>query len=150
MALCDLCKSIPFRQLPPIPKSYEAYTIGWEYALIGNGQYDHKPSHETGFPFWSNLADLKISASQCDLCTLILSSVDKVDITWENATEDRLVHCSRRPNRPTFEMHLWGRTLGEGFVVISQTEEPNDLQIVATVGFSVPEGMFRSVEFIGT
>jgi hypothetical protein len=143
MSLCDLCRSIPLRQLPLIPESYQAYTNGWEYALMVNGGWGQERSPQTGFQFWSNLDDLKRSATKCDLCNLILSSVEKVNTTWENVTEERLAKCSTRPYRPTFEMHLWGRTIGEGFVVITQTEQQYELQIVAAVGFSVPEGVLH-------
>jgi hypothetical protein len=140
MTICDLCKSIPLRNLPPLPANYYTFTSGWKYALIGIDPIEESTSQTVGFSYWPNAEALQNSATQCDLCSLIFTSVDKVVKTWDSVTEKRLLECSTRPHRPTFEMKLWKRNNGEGFWVLTMTEDPREVQIVAAVGFSVREG----------
>jgi hypothetical protein len=143
MAICDLCRSIPLRDLPPLPKSYYSYTIGWEYALIGNRRTNEQISQTIGFSYWPNAEALQQSALHCDLCSLIFDSVNEVVKLWDEVTEERLLACSMRPQRPTFEMKLWKRSIGEGFWVLTMTENPRQLQIVAAVSFAVKEGILH-------
>jgi hypothetical protein len=142
MPICNLCKKIPLRDLPPLPDDYYAYTNGWEYALIGVESHREATHQTAGFSYWPNAAALRNSALTCDLCSLIFTSVDKVVNLWDNVTEERLAECSTRPQRPTFEMQLWKRSIGDGFWVLTMTEDPRELQLVAAIGFSVREGIY--------
>jgi hypothetical protein len=144
MTICDLCKSIPLRDLPSLPDNYYSFSNGWEYFLIGIKQTKEPTSHTAGFSYWPNAEALRNSAAQCDLCSLIFTSVEKVVTVWDNVTEERLLDCSTRPHRPTFEMQLWDRKIGDGFLVLTMTEHPQQLQIVAAIGFSVREGINES------
>lgn len=122
-----------------LPDEYDPYTTGWIYPLFGN---DQEPAFQSpGFRYWQNVETLQNSASQCDLCSLIFTSVEKVIKVWDSVTEERLLDCSVRPHRPTFEMQIWQRAIGDGLWVLTKTEDPGELQMVAAVGFSVKEGM---------
>jgi hypothetical protein len=148
MTICELCQSIPFHDLPTLPDNHYSFGSGWEYLMIGLERTQKPTSRTAGFNYWPNVEGLRSSSAQCDLCNLIYTSVEKVATTWDNVTEEKLDNCSVRPPRPTFEMQIRKRTIGDGFWVITKTENPFTLQIVAAVGFCVEEGISSLIPFL--
>lgn len=147
MALCKLCRSIPLQDLPPLPKDIIIVT-SFESPEFPRIAFDESTRTSAapivGFTYWTDFKALLASATGCELCSLILESVGKVKTFWDNATEEQFSVC--RPTPPTFEMQLFGREVGDGFLVITKTEDlersenSEEFLLVAAVGLSVREG----------
>ena len=83
--------------------------------------------------FRSNLDSLRSSANDCDLCSLVLSAIEKAIVELQNPREEVL--ALRRPAQPTWNLWLAKRDLGDGFWVFSDCADSKNIDFVAAVGF---------------
>jgi hypothetical protein len=146
MTLCEICKSIPFRNLPQLPDAYSSvHYYAWKYPFL----ITREPvSFSYEFSYWSKLEALRKATTGCELCKLILPSVEKVETAWNEVTEGHHFKVDQyvARNRQTFEMQLWKRIVpSDGFIVVSKCEHPSKLQVVAAVGLSVEEGKLMNI-----
>jgi hypothetical protein len=142
MAICKLCKSIPLDGdgLPALPTEIWGPRTSWRY--IHNFFPESSKTEFAKYPFHPNLASLKSSAEECDLCHLILSSIEKAIEELRNPNPMNI----RRgeidiPKKPTWELWLTRRQeLGDGFCVFTNCEKSEEFCFVAAVGVCAKEG----------
>jgi hypothetical protein len=146
MVLCELCKTIPFRDLPQLPDACSpAKYYAWEYQVL---LVTESVSFTDGFKYWSNIEALREAATGCELCNLILPSVEKVATAWDKVTKGHYIKVDPFVSRyrPKFEMRLWKRIVPcDGFLVITNCESPSRVQVVAAVDLSVKEGRLTQI-----
>jgi len=143
MTICKRCSSIPLGGdgLPILPAQLWGHRTKWRY--IHEFFQIWSDTEPTGFPFHPNLESLKLSAEECGLCRLILSSVEKAIEELRNPDEGNV----RRgdidiPKQPTWELWLTRRQgLGDGFCVFTNCQDSKDFCFVTAVGICVKEGM---------
>src|ERR1700743_3635526 len=121
MTICKLCNSIPLegKKLPTLPDQLWGHRTKWRY--IHEFYRRSSAPEPTGFPFHSNLESLKLSAETCELCRLILSSIDKAMEELKNPEKDNVRRGNIDiPKQPTWELWLTRRQdLGDGFCVFT-------------------------------
>ena len=148
MALCDLCESIPFKNLPPLPPSWSP-TAGKEdfqcFIHIGSDEpYDHGPS--LGFSHQTSLEALEASASACVLCSLLCDSIHKLIAAYGEHRKDPVFSYYDKGGLPS-DYHLWlnKRTDGgDGFLAFTASQIDRKIYLVAGVGLCVNEGKIYS------
>jgi hypothetical protein len=150
MTICKLCSSIPLDGdgLPTLPEGLWGHRTTWKYIH----QFFHRfsDSPPTGFPFHRNLESLKQSAEECDLCRLILSSIEKAIEELRNPNPENVGRGDIDiPTKPTWDLWLTRRQeLGDGFCVFTNCEDSKDFCFVAAVGICVKEGMSSAIQYL--
>ena len=145
MALCQLCSSIPFSELPDFPPSFDNTQSKWDYihAFIENTANRH--GGPPGWPHHPTLEALSVSATSCELCRLILDQVDLFIAEFRAAEQDEFFRRTFNKGYPTFKLWFTKRRGGaDGFWVISTGRERGrdreSIFLLAAVGFCVEEG----------
>lgn len=143
MAICKLCHSIPLDGdgLPTLPDQLWGHRTRWRY--IHQFFQRVSASQPIQFPFHPNLESLVSSAEGCDLCHLILSSIEKAIEELRNPDKMNVLRGDKDiPTQPTWKLWLTRRQgLGDGFCVFTDCEKSQDFCLVAAVGACVKEGM---------
>ncbi|OAG06439.1 HET-domain-containing protein [Paraphaeosphaeria sporulosa] len=75
MSLCDLCRNIPWENLPEVPEHLPMNSTGHKYIQ----PVMHWPAKDRGHPHHQSLDALRNSARSCALCQLIVSSAENVE-----------------------------------------------------------------------
>ena len=149
MALCDLCKSIPFKNLPPLPPSWSP-TAGEEdlqlFLYIGNDEsYDRGPS--LGFPHQISLEALEAAVSACVLCSLLYDSIYKLIAAYGEHRKDPVFNYYDKAGLPS-DYHLWLNKRndgGDGFLAFTASQRDRQIYLVAGVGLCVTEGKIYAI-----
>ena len=140
MALCDLCKVVPFEDLPSLPPSYETMNkLGLLVFRVTQESLEEFP----GYPHQTSFDALKASASTCLLCSWLSELVHKLTAKYEEAREDRLFDYYDRYGPPAGHgLLLTKRTDGgDGFLAFTETQVKRRFYLVAGFGFCVDDGM---------
>jgi hypothetical protein len=142
MALCYLCKSIPFHDLPALPPHYNLPWNNTGVLLREDGKYN---THEEALEGWSycyhqpSLESLKQSAEVCGLCDLILQSTSEVIGLLEKGPSSK--YGGRVRSVPDYRLRLTKPLYGNiGFFVWTATNTA-DIILLAGVGLSVDDGI---------
>ena len=155
MTLCELCKSIPLNELPSLSSEYYNGRPAWKYIHPFYGpQQNNQTNKPLGFPHWPNIEALRDSAAKCELCDLILSSVDRVIDEICDATEEKLLRYNSSPASLVFDFWIVRRRDGgDGFWVLSHSDNADDIgnhkasfYLVAAIGICVKEGTISWIE----
>ena len=148
MALCGLCKSIPFKNLPALPPSWGANAgeedLQYFIHIYKDEPYDHGPS--LGFPHQKSLEALKASASACVLCSLLCDSIYKLIAVYGEHRKDPVFSYYDRGGLPS-TYHLWLNKRidgGDGFLAFTASQNDRQIYLVAGVGLCVDEGKIYS------
>lgn len=137
MGLCDLCKTIPFDQLPQFPVYYCGYTKPWNGLVVyHNSQTESLES--LGLAHQPNLEALNTAAADCGLCSLIAEAVSRTIQALSEAQEDKLYTYHKLGEYPPdFRLFLTKRRDdGDGFLVLS-AGSPRRVYLLTGVGFCV-------------
>ncbi|KID88982.1 Heterokaryon incompatibility [Metarhizium guizhouense ARSEF 977] len=143
MPLCDICKSIPFKHLPPFPKEeYVRTSTGLEHVqtLVPN-KFNPRGATAPRVRYHANTQSLRGEAAEgCELCLLIQGEADVMLAELEDH-EGRMKDDSDGP--PTFYMCLTKRPDGgQGFWVLSECSPRARGTVtvpVAVFGFTVAD-----------
>jgi hypothetical protein len=149
MSLCSLCISIPFEDLPNLSPSYFPGSSGWKYIhafynrpMLNKSGQPIGSSQPLGYPYHPNINALRASASNCQLCDLVLTVVEKVISERNRATQEQMTKFNNFP--AVLSLELWltkRRDMGDGFWVFSTSGDENIIYLVAAVGLCVREGV---------
>ena len=155
MPLCDICKSIPFEDLPPFPEEEYIRTLtGLEYVqTIVRNRDASRDATASSVRHHANIEGLRGAAAKgCELCLLIQGEADAM-LAELDGLEGLMKRYSDGP--PTFDMWLTKRPDGgQGFWVLSECSTSvggTEIVPVAGFGFAVAEGVSESwpeLEFI--
>lgn len=145
MPLCDICKSIPFEDLPPFPEEEYFRTLtGLEYVqtLVPNKDVS-RDATASSVRHHASIEGLREAAAEgCELCLLIQGEAD-VMLAELEGLEGVMEQYSNF--LPTFDMWLTKRPDGgQGFWVLSECNPSVRGTVtvpVAAFGFAVAEGM---------
>lgn len=132
MMICDLCRSIPLHdKLPTLPPDLWGGQESWRY--IHQFHVDSATENPCGFPYHSSVESLQLSAELCDLCHLILQSVDKAIEGLRNPHPDKWEPMDML-QKGSWNMWLMKRQelLGEAFCVFTNWR-------IATVSVSLQQ-----------
>ncbi|KAH8585717.1 heterokaryon incompatibility protein-domain-containing protein [Bisporella sp. PMI_857] len=143
MALCSLCRGVPFDRIPPLPRFLKE--TGW--LRLGPGlcflepqTYGFTRPDEFGWRYHPDLDSLKNSAPTCVLCSLVHREVQGFIHNvhhGERVGSNALHYKSDKPKRYSFQ--ITGRADEEGFVIWTD-DGPNDrIWYVAVFGYGVDE-----------
>lgn len=137
MAICSLCKSITWENLPELPAHVFRTRPDEKYIFPFTDQNAGTPLYRS-FPHQQGLAALQKSAVTCQLCDLILQSITNVVGEWAQManTASRLepnfhLFLTKPPNRD------------HGMWVYSASENPMYFYMVAPIGLCVGEGTYN-------
>jgi hypothetical protein len=161
MELCSLCESIDFFDLPRLPSHYEGCILPWDettelLALFslrlnnarkaGEDENAGDFSQPLGIPHHQSVDELRATAEQCPICSLIEQSVSRsLALLSEAENDEQYVYYKSRIRRRDPDWRLWltrRRDECEGFWVISSGDKV-EAWLIAAVGFSV-EGNLSS------
>lgn len=165
MALCDLCLSVPFLSLPPLPlwadlistfsDNEETIEVGF---LSGTGEDVQDETEETrgpfGFAFHRDLNGLESSANSCPLCKIVHTGVRAWLEMWNDAASDDKVfiefHRDSRPIPTDQQLWLTARSHRQpGFCVWAQNPvERSWFYLLTIVGFGVESSQCLGVFYI--
>lgn len=141
MALCDLCKGIPFNDLEPPPQGTAIIREqdGFFSFQFMDFRMDTNPT--VGYRHQPDLKAWKISASTCALCSFLLEDVTKSPEAPEEARHD-----------PDSKLHGMGRLAPDGQIRLTRRPDGGDgflvwsgppgrwAFLVSGVGFCVDDG----------
>lgn len=139
MSLCDLCKNIPWEDLPTVPKDVSCGLSGHPYIQACY----HWPQDVRGYAHHQSRDALHQAASSCNLCSLIHASVENVQRELEDLEPKWKAGKVRQYDWPTWEMWLVKRREGgDGCWVMSFVGEDSNYEawIVAALGICVHDG----------
>jgi hypothetical protein len=146
MPLCDICKEVPFGDLPPFPEEEYFRTLtGLEYVqILVRNKVDSRDGTASGVRHHANIENLRKAAAEgCELCRLIQGEAH-VLLTELEGLEGPMKEYY---NPPTFNMWLTKRPGGgQGFWVLSECRPSvrGAMAIpIAAFGFTVAEGIFE-------
>jgi hypothetical protein len=142
MSLCDLCKNIPWEDLPTVPPDLPCHATGHEYIQ----PVVNWPQGVRGHPHYQSLSALRQSASVCDLCKLIRASAENVEKQLEELKPKWEAGEMRQYDWPTWKMWLVKRREGgDGCWVMSFVDGGrggNEMAyIISALGLCVREGV---------
>ena len=150
MALCDRCSSVPFASLPPLPQYYQSGSSGYQY-IEAFHVFDKTAEDDLeipGIPYHPDLESLQRSAKDCKLCQLILEATEKVILELSTNTEEKKLRLNSFPDILTYNLSLTRRRLGDGFWVMSTSDNPWAIYLVAAIGFCVKNGLYSGKTII--
>ncbi|KXH48486.1 HET domain-containing protein [Colletotrichum simmondsii] len=148
MHLCDLCKSIPWEDLPPFPNENFMKTLsGYPrfHHLVLKSQLIEKdtPIKRFGVQYHANLQSLRQAASSgCELCQIIEREADALIEEIAGLPQPRR---GLMQTEPSWDMWLTKRSepevSGDGFWVVNRSSWGSDKWLVpiASIGFSSDE-----------
>lgn len=90
MALCSLCRAIPFNQLPephPLDGGWCRVFDVFELPLLVCGGHTHGPENPIGYPWHLGLDALAVSADTCVLCAVIHQGAQRWLSHFENGRQ---------------------------------------------------------------
>ncbi|KAI1086968.1 HET-domain-containing protein [Rostrohypoxylon terebratum] len=145
MALCSLCRAIPFNQLPE-PHSLDD---GWcrvfdesELPLMMCRGHEHGPENPIGYSWHLGLGALAASADTCTLCSIIHQGVQRWLSHFEQGRQTQFYEEFQDTysySVPT-EERLWLTKRfggGPGFVVLARESRGGEIHLLTGVAFSV-------------
>ena len=123
MSLCNLCKNIPWENLPAFPENLGFTLSGHAYL-----QAIHDwPQGLRGHPHHQSLDALRQSAPCCSLCSLICESVENVQKELEGLRPRWEAGEMHQYDLPTWEMWLVKRREGgDGCWIMSFVDEKSE------------------------
>ncbi|KAH8676451.1 heterokaryon incompatibility protein-domain-containing protein [Tricladium varicosporioides] len=112
MPLCELCRSIPFSDLPDFPSSLHGGMPSESYVIPFRSQTKLEPF---GFPYHPSLKHLQGSSTTCSLCALILTQVELFINEYQDSVANGK-YFLRLNNKelPSFNMWITKRGLRDG------------------------------------
>lgn len=153
MPLCDLCRTIPWEDLPTVPPNLLFGSSGLPYVQ----SVYRWPQNARGHPHHQSLAALRQSASSCGLCSIICESAENVQKEHDEIKPKWEAGEMGRYGWPTWEMWLVKRREGgDGCWVMSFVDDNSltgerqkkkaleEARIVAAIGICVRDGMTRA------
>lgn len=148
--LCELCRSIPFQDLPPFPEdSYSVTLSGYKHIQEAMHRSMHEPIPEPlGFHHHPDLESLRrASAAGCELCCQIEIQADC--LLGDFATRKEWYAGYPEVRKPaadsSFDLWLTKRSgTGDGFWVVAKSaaNPKGFLHIIATFGFCSEDSKF--------
>ncbi|KAF5659690.1 hypothetical protein FDENT_13876 [Fusarium denticulatum] len=141
MALCDLCKEIPWDNLPTAPPDSWPSTSGHPYLQ----DFHHWPEDNRGYLHHQSLDALRNAADNedCGICSLILTQVELCQAELEELKPQWEAGTMAEYGWPLWEMWIVKREVGgDGFWVMSTTDDTfkRNVRLVAAVGLCVDDG----------
>jgi hypothetical protein len=160
MALCSVCQSIDFSNLPALPAHYESYHFAWKNDAgmvgflsprMGEARKAGQPVDEgefiqpLGVAFHQSVVELTTAAQNCPICCLVEREVSGFLAARTKAERDEVfAYYQKRRNSEGPDYRLWltqRRDECEGFLVVSSDIRGGEVWLLAAVGFCV-EGNF--------
>jgi hypothetical protein len=78
MQLCDLCRLIPFGDLPPLPECFtSSTTLGPGLIFRQPNIWQHRPER-FGFQYHPDLVSLQNAATACPLCSQVHDAAEQL------------------------------------------------------------------------
>ncbi|KAK7523485.1 heterokaryon incompatibility protein-domain-containing protein [Phyllosticta citriasiana] len=158
MALCKLCLTIPFENLPPFPESPDHFRVAdqddmpelW-YGIPGSRKSRDAPKDPLGFPYHQNFSRLEDSAVTCSLCRLVQAGVLRwKELHGKALRTDRSFAEFRADKQPFPEkQRLWltrRPSNSKGFVVLARNPTRLGVYLLAGVSFGVKAGGFCHIQ----
>lgn len=143
---CDICRGIPYDDLPELPLEFCVSTKPFDGILsftIDKLTHHQAGDLDFGYHHHQGLEALQSSATTCDLCALLLGEVLEVRDAFERARKDALfVYYKRDRASPNYSLRLTKRNdAGQGFMMWSLTSEPGvtTVYLVAAIGLCVDD-----------
>ncbi|KAI1022132.1 hypothetical protein LB504_007313 [Fusarium proliferatum] len=141
MTLCDVCRKIPWENLPIAPPESWLNVSGYPYL---HDCHDW-PEDSRGFLHHPSLEALRNAANNegCDICYLILTQVKSCQAELEELKPKWEAGTIRKYGWPLWEMWIVKRLVGggDGFWVMSTTDDESKetVRLVAAIGLCVDD-----------
>ncbi|KAL7756814.1 hypothetical protein ACKLNR_013807 [Fusarium oxysporum f. sp. zingiberi] len=141
MGSCDLCREIPWENLPTAPPDSWPSSSGYPYLQ----DFHHWPEDSRGYLHHQSLEALRKAANNqgCGICSLILAQVELCQSELEELKPQWDAGTIREYGWPLWEMWIVKRGVGgDGFWVMSTTDDENkrNVRLVAAIGLCVEDG----------
>ncbi|KAF4442098.1 hypothetical protein FACUT_2322 [Fusarium acutatum] len=141
MALCDLCKEIPWENLPTAPPESWPSSSGLPYLQ----DFHHWPEDSRGYLHHQSLDALRNAAynERCGICSLILTQVELCQAELKELKPQWEAGTITKYGWPLWEMWIVKREVGgDGFWVMSTTDDTykRNVRLVAAIGLCVDDG----------
>jgi hypothetical protein len=139
-SLCDICKSIPYDNLPAIPEDFLMAVPEQNLFRVFARNYDS--TTELGWRHKEDLSILENSAAACPLCKLLLEARRDLDASFTEAMKDeRFSYYDRTGGPREGPLELLQRADGAaGFVAAVKVKKSDAWFVFAGVNFSTREG----------
>ncbi|KAF5962811.1 hypothetical protein FBULB1_13818 [Fusarium bulbicola] len=124
MALCNICREIPWENLPTVPPESWPSSSGYPYLQ----DFHHWPEDSRGYPHHQGLEALRNAAANesCGICSLILTQVELCQAELEELKPKWEAGTITKYGWPLWEMWFVKRQVGgDGFWVMSTTDDTN-------------------------
>ncbi|KAF5575829.1 hypothetical protein FPCIR_12968 [Fusarium pseudocircinatum] len=140
MSLCDLCRGIPWENLPTAPAESWPSTSGYPYLQ----DFHHWPEDSRGYLYHQSLDALRNAANNenCGICSLILTQVELCQAELEELKPQWEAGTIAEYGWPLWKMWIVKREVGgDGFWVMSTTDDTfkRNVRLVAAVGLCVDD-----------
>lgn len=146
MSLCDLCKRIPFDNLPSVPAGFWNGRPSEKYIHPFYSFSEERYADPLGHPHQRNLEELQASAEKCELCKLLATQAELFVAEYNGLDEKNRFRGDAYGGYPDFDLWLTKRRDGgDGFWVFTSGKDRfngkrETIFLLATVGFCVTEG----------
>lgn len=140
MALCNLCREIPWENLPTVPPESWPSSSGYPYLQ----DFHHWPVDNRGYLHHQSLGALRNAANNedCGICFLILNQIQSCEAELEELKPQWEAGTITQYGWPLWEMWIVKREVGgDGFWVMSTTDSgKRTVRLVAAIGLCVEDG----------
>lgn len=157
MALCSVCQSIDFSNLPSLPAHYESHHFAWtndagmvgflsprlgEARKAGQAVNEREFSQPLGVAHYQSITELTAAAQNCPICRLIEREISGDLAARTEAEKDEVfTYYQKRRNSEGPEYRLWlakRQDECEGFLIVSADKSlRGEVWLLAAVGFCV-------------
>jgi hypothetical protein len=149
MGLCSLCEAIPRDSLPPEPTDIHITLSNDAYAQ----EFWEWPKDYKGYSHYQSLEALRSSATGpgCGLCHLIYKQVELCRLKLEELQRRWEAGAKFREAWPLWKFWLTKRPDGDGFWVMSYTDNQKDgvVRLVAAIGLCAKDGKQTAAALTG-
>ncbi|EWZ33789.1 heterokaryon incompatibility protein-domain-containing protein [Fusarium oxysporum Fo47] len=141
MGSCDLCREIPWNNLPTAPPDSWPSSSGYPYLQ----DFHHWPEDSRGYLHHQSLEALRNAADNesCGICSLILTQVELCEAELKELKPKWEAGTITKYGWPLWEMWVVKREVGrDGFWVMSTTDDTykRNVRLVAAIGLCVDNG----------
>jgi hypothetical protein len=145
-SLCEICQSIPFKNLPPIPDNFGSYVPEGPksniYKLFWYGSEENAEGPSIGWTHSKSLKQMNAESEACVLCKLLTDPRGQLARDYAEAeVNENFASGNQTQGLSDGPLGLLARVDGsDGFMLILRAKNPKFWFVVTVVGLCVDEG----------